>query len=40
MTALLIIGLVVGAYFIGRLVQWISDAKDAMGSRPGRRYRP
>lgn len=37
-SVLIVIGLVVAAFLLGRLVQWISDARDAIGSRrrPGR----
>lgn len=33
MTALIVIGLIMGAFFIGRLAQFISDARNAMGRR-------
>jgi hypothetical protein len=37
MTALVIVVLVIGAYFLGRLMQWVADAKSVMGSRLHRR---
>lgn len=36
-TVLVLIGLVIAAYFIGRFVQWTSDARSVMGSRLGRK---
>ena len=32
MTALLVIGLVIAAYLLGRLIQWVRDARGAMNS--------
>lgn len=31
MIAMIVIGLVVGAFLIGRIVQFVSDARNAMG---------
>lgn len=41
MHALLVIALIVGSYFVGRIVQWIANARDAMGTnlRNNRRAR-
>lgn len=33
MTTLVVLGLITAAFFVGRLVQWTKDARDAMGSR-------
>lgn len=40
MTALLFIVFVTLAYFLGRFVQWVADARNIMGSGSGRRPRP
>jgi hypothetical protein len=36
MTTLIVIGLIAGAYLVGRFTQWVSDARSVMGSRLGR----
>lgn len=37
MTVLVLVVLVITAYFVGRFVQWVSDARSVMGSRPQRK---
>lgn len=32
MTTIVVIGLIVAAYFLGRLIQWVQDAKGAMNT--------
>lgn len=39
MEALIIIGLICAAYWIGRLVQWVRDARRSMGDQPTKKRR-
>jgi hypothetical protein len=36
-TIVICVGLTIGAFFLGRLVQWVKDAKTTMGSSRSRR---
>jgi len=39
MEALIVLGLIVAAYWIGRLWQWVIDARRSMGDPPGKKQR-